>query len=258
MTVDAIYDVVVVGAGPAGLGVAYGLRDLDLNIHVLEADDEVGGRTRSVQLAGAAVNTGAMFIYRGTRAETLARELAQETLPFLPRTYGVHIDGVTSVAGSNTEVVQGLPLPPESKTALVEFMDRLAEEYSANVSDGAITLPRRNLPTKQLPPGWKGIRDLPVASSKLLCGAARWAMQRSCRQNTPFAISQATLPMNAITACTRSRACKPCRVPLQTTWGPGQQSAQVCQFVWSANGTACLRFPQAAGSGRGSTAPAMW
>ncbi|QHK18925.1 NAD(P)-binding protein [Pseudarthrobacter psychrotolerans] len=134
-----IHDVVVVGAGPAGLGLAYDLRDLDLDIQVLEADDDIGGRTRSLQLAGATVNTGAMFIYRGTRAEALAKELGQETLPFHPATYGVHIDGVTSVAGSTAEVVERLPLPLESKDALVDFMEGLESEYRANVSGGTIT-----------------------------------------------------------------------------------------------------------------------
>jgi len=34
------------------------------------------------------------------RAETLAKELGQQTVPFYPATYGVHIDGVISVAGA--------------------------------------------------------------------------------------------------------------------------------------------------------------
>jgi protoporphyrinogen oxidase len=134
-----IHDVVVVGAGPAGLALAYELRDLDIDVQVLEANGDIGGRTRSVQLAGAAVNTGAMFIYRRTRAEVLAKELGQKTAPFHPATYGVHIDGVTSVAGSTPEIVERLPLPAESKTALVDFMEGLACEYRDNVSDGAIT-----------------------------------------------------------------------------------------------------------------------
>jgi monoamine oxidase len=134
-----IHDVVVVGAGPAGLALAYELRDLDIDVQVLEADGDIGGRTRSVQLAGAAVNTGAMFIYRGTRAEELAEELGQGTAPFHPATYGVHIDGVTSVAGSTPEIVERLPLPAESKAALADFMEGLAREYTDNVSGGTIT-----------------------------------------------------------------------------------------------------------------------
>jgi monoamine oxidase len=134
-----IHDVVVVGAGPAGLALAYELRDLDIDVQVLEADADIGGRTRSVELAGAPVNTGAMFIYRGTRAEELAKELGQETEPFHPGTYGVHIDGVTSVAGSTREIVECLPLPADSKTALADFMEGLAREYRENVSDGTIT-----------------------------------------------------------------------------------------------------------------------
>ncbi|WP_427132225.1 flavin monoamine oxidase family protein [Pseudarthrobacter sp. S9] len=133
-----IHDVIVIGAGPAGLAVAYYLRDLDLDIQVLEGSGDIGGRTRSVDLAGAPVNTGAMFIYRGTRAEALALELDQVTSPFRPETYGVHIDGVTSVARSTAELVGKLPLSSESRKALADFMEGLSREYMANVSGGTI------------------------------------------------------------------------------------------------------------------------
>ncbi|MFD1210568.1 flavin monoamine oxidase family protein [Arthrobacter sp. GCM10027362] len=133
-----LHDLVIVGAGPAGLALAYCLRDMDLDIQILEATDDIGGRTQSLELSGAPVNTGAMFIYRGTRAETLARELGQATVPFHPQTYGIHIDGTTSVARTNAGVVEGLPLSPASKASLLAFMDSLAQEYQANVSDGTI------------------------------------------------------------------------------------------------------------------------
>lgn len=136
---EANHDVVVVGAGPAGLATAYYLRDLGLDIQVLEAGSDIGGRTLSRDLAGAPVNTGAMFIYRGTRAESLATELGIRTAPFHPGTYGVHVDGVTSVASSTSGVVDALLLPDESKQALAEFMESVSREYNANTSEGAIT-----------------------------------------------------------------------------------------------------------------------
>jgi monoamine oxidase len=54
-------DVVIVGAGLAGLSAAYYLRDLDLE--VVDAADEVGGRTKSVWLPnGPWINYGAQYI----------------------------------------------------------------------------------------------------------------------------------------------------------------------------------------------------
>ena len=43
-----MHDLAVVGAGPAGIAIAYFLRDLKLDVTILEAGEEVGGRTRSV------------------------------------------------------------------------------------------------------------------------------------------------------------------------------------------------------------------
>ena len=134
-----MHDLIIVGAGPAGLALAYYLRDLDLDIRILEATDDIGGRARSVDLAGAPVNTGAMFVYRGTRAEELALELGQAMKPFHPSTYGVHYAGKTSVATTNDEVVAALPISPGSKAALLRFMDQILAEYQANVVDGSIS-----------------------------------------------------------------------------------------------------------------------
>ena len=54
-------DVVVLGAGVAGLTAAYYLRDLD--IQVLDAADHVGGRTKSISFAnGAWANFGAQYV----------------------------------------------------------------------------------------------------------------------------------------------------------------------------------------------------
>ena len=48
------YDVVVIGAGLAGLSAADRLliRNKDLKVLVLEARDEVGGRTKSIDIQG--------------------------------------------------------------------------------------------------------------------------------------------------------------------------------------------------------------
>jgi protoporphyrinogen oxidase len=81
-----MHDVAIVGAGPAGVATAYFLRDLALDLTVLEAGDEIGGRTRSVPVGGIPSNTGALFVYRDTPAEELASELGIRTAAFTPGT----------------------------------------------------------------------------------------------------------------------------------------------------------------------------
>ncbi|CAK9037775.1 unnamed protein product [Durusdinium trenchii] len=43
-------DVLVVGAGQAGMSAAYALRKMGLSVQILEATDHVGGRTRNVDV----------------------------------------------------------------------------------------------------------------------------------------------------------------------------------------------------------------
>ncbi|WP_197523320.1 FAD-dependent oxidoreductase [Actinokineospora pegani] len=55
-------DVAVVGAGPAGLAAAYALHAAGRTVHVFEAHDAVGGRTRAVRRHGAVFDTGAEML----------------------------------------------------------------------------------------------------------------------------------------------------------------------------------------------------
>jgi protoporphyrinogen oxidase len=96
-----VYDVAIVGAGPAGIATAYFLRDLKLDVTILEAGDQVGGRTRSVPVGGIPSNTGALFVYRDTPAEELVAELGIRTAAFTPDTYGIHVNNETVVDSDN-------------------------------------------------------------------------------------------------------------------------------------------------------------
>ena len=131
-----MHDVVVVGAGAAGVATAYYLRDSGLDVVVLEADDHVGGRTRAVDVGGLTVNTGAMFIYRRTRAEELATELGVATEPFEPFTYGIHLDGVTVVDTDNARLAGRLPLGGDARDQLTRFFDEAMVEYRRYTRDG--------------------------------------------------------------------------------------------------------------------------
>jgi len=63
--------VVVVGAGIAGLVAARGLHLSGIDVVVVEGRDRIGGRTHTIDLAGAAVDLGASWIHDGAGSPTL-------------------------------------------------------------------------------------------------------------------------------------------------------------------------------------------
>ncbi|PWK40446.1 flavin monoamine oxidase family protein [Actinoplanes xinjiangensis] len=83
-------DVVVVGAGLAGLSCAHVLSGRGVDVLVCEARDRVGGRTDSVVVDGETVDLGGQFIGPGQdRAYALAEELGVPVFPTY--TSGVHL-----------------------------------------------------------------------------------------------------------------------------------------------------------------------
>src|SRR3972149_11784158 len=59
--------VVVIGAGSAGLAAAYQLQQAGMFVHVLEANDYVGGRMFTVDWEGFRVDGGAKFVTTADR-----------------------------------------------------------------------------------------------------------------------------------------------------------------------------------------------
>lgn len=134
-----MHDLVIVGAGPAGLSSAYHLRGSGLDVVVLEATDHVGGRTLSVPVADVPSNTGAMFIYRGTPAEEFARELGIRTAPFTPTTFGIHVAGETVVDADNDRLIDRLPIDAVARAQLRQFFAAAVAEYTSMTAGGHVT-----------------------------------------------------------------------------------------------------------------------
>ena len=69
-------DVIVIGAGLAGLGAALMLRDAGLSVLLLEATDRVGGRVSTVDFADGQIEMGASQIgHDYARVRDMARRL---------------------------------------------------------------------------------------------------------------------------------------------------------------------------------------
>jgi protoporphyrinogen oxidase len=133
-----MYDVAVVGGGPAGLAAAYNLERAGRKVVLLEETDRLGGRAKTVDISGEPVNMGAMFVYAGTASHELALELGLPLVPFEPTTFGIHVNGETVVSSDNGELVEKLPLSEESREGLRAFIERASSEYFANTVDGQL------------------------------------------------------------------------------------------------------------------------
>ena len=126
---DSERDVVVVGAGPAGLMAARTLRAAGRTVAVLEARDRVGGRTWSRTVDGALLEIGGQWVSPDqTELLALLDELGMDTYPR-------HRDGQSVYRSATGEVTRytGESLPVPAKTLaemerLTALLDALAAE----------------------------------------------------------------------------------------------------------------------------------
>jgi len=110
-------DVVVVGAGIAGLTAAWQLRDLD--VLVLEADDRVGGRIKSVERGSHWVSVGAhMFPGEGSLLWGLLQELTLEPVRIRGSLLGIAQRGKVVTGGRAETFPLRLPLSPAARVSL--------------------------------------------------------------------------------------------------------------------------------------------
>ena len=117
-----IKDVIVIGAGIAGLTAARALAHRGVNVQVLEARDRIGGRVWTVDR----LDLGAQWIHgtEGNPVTTLCRQLG---IPLL------YVGGDSSYLGGweNLHLLDtgGRPVSPESKTRSIAVADAVRDEF---------------------------------------------------------------------------------------------------------------------------------
>lgn len=132
---DSTLDVAIVGAGPAGLRVAQQLRGTGARIRVFERLSHVGGRTATTVVDGVTINTGAMFVYTGTDTDKLCAELGIDYEPVEPRTFGVHIDGQTTLGTRSEDLADMLPISEEGRQDVKRLVGSLTAAYGEHGKD---------------------------------------------------------------------------------------------------------------------------
>jgi putrescine oxidase len=116
-------DVVIVGAGAAGLTAANELKKAGLSVAVLEARDRVGGRLWTDVIDGAMLELGGQWVSPDQDAliETVG-ELGLETYSRYREGESVYINADGQLTRFTGEI---FPVPAETEKVMVELIDRL-------------------------------------------------------------------------------------------------------------------------------------
>jgi len=128
------YDVVVVGAGLAGLAAACELRDLD--VLVIEKDDRTGGRVLTGEQHGAAYELGAVFACDHTAlpCDLDGVDLLSEDEPI-----GLFHDGKVYYGNTVDECISGIGISNAEKQGIKDFRAGQAQDLNL-LSETAYTV----------------------------------------------------------------------------------------------------------------------
>lgn len=123
--------VIVIGAGVAGLVIARLLQAADIEVVVVEARDRIGGRTHTLELAGAAVDVGAAWIHgrAGNPVAALCDGLGLATREHV-YDYSLIWDSVEERALGDAEKAAALVHADEISEVIESLRERLPDDAS--------------------------------------------------------------------------------------------------------------------------------
>ncbi len=144
-------DVLIIGAGPAGLASAWLLQQYGYDVRVLEHEPTVGGAARSELWRGALIPCGAFY---AGELPLLLRELfcALQLQPIPLPPDALALNGQVYPNFWDDAVLAELPLRQEERSALRRFRQQMS----------AAPLPPYPLP-EELPPAWANLATQTVA-----------------------------------------------------------------------------------------------
>ena len=132
---ESAFDVIVIGAGIAGLGAATALAAKGQRVLILEARDRVGGRILTQQFSGwpSPVELGAEFIHGGNGALTSALRRAGLGRAPAPENHWLVQDGVRAAAPDAFERIDAAmrKIGPRTRTSFAGWLRRHGRALSA-------------------------------------------------------------------------------------------------------------------------------
>lgn len=136
---DFVIDVLVLGAGIAGLTLARQLQNQGREVLICEARDRIGGRTFSPEINGYKVDLGASWIWEGeTSVHALVGELGIPTYPS-------HSSGVDLYQDARQILAVQIPRPPVLESRIVGGTAAIASALATQVSGIVFEKPARKI-----------------------------------------------------------------------------------------------------------------
>ena len=171
-------EVIVVGAGVAGLKAAQELVDLGCSVIVLEADDRVGGRVKRGEVAGRVADVGGQWVgARHTALLAEAKRLGIETYPqYAAGKTVLQLQGKTSRFTGDVP-----PIPPLALLELARLQKRWARDMNTVPAPAPWTAPKAREWDAQTLDSWI-TRNLHTAAARAfarLVPRGAWAVEAS-------------------------------------------------------------------------------
>ena len=84
---DVLHKVIIIGAGPSGIGASHTLHKLGIPHIILESRSEIGGRLRTTTIDGSTIHLGACYIHAPNSEHAILKIMQELNIKPLPNNY---------------------------------------------------------------------------------------------------------------------------------------------------------------------------